>query len=174
MDFDVDKQISLMVVTTEHERAMNAETTYFACFKGVDRKRTLIAMGIYCVQTLSGNPLRGYSTYFLTKAGLPSVQAFNMSLVNNAMALTGGLFTVTFALFQSNHRYPFLRIYGRLTNIFLSVGSVTSLWTPNNIYFQSRSDDDHHALDRWPWTQHIQPLLGLGNWCTPDHLQLPL
>lgn len=94
VSFNVDKQVALMVVTTEHERTVNADTSYLACFKGVDLRRTLIVMGVYCIQVLSGNPLRGYSTYFLTKAGLATTQASNMTIISYALALAGGLFTV--------------------------------------------------------------------------------
>lgn len=92
---DIDKKVALMVVTTEYERAVNAETSYLACFKGVDLSRTLIPIGIYCIQTLSGNPLRGYSTYFLEQAGLPSTQAFNMTIVSYSLALLGGFVAVS-------------------------------------------------------------------------------
>ncbi|SPO02413.1 probable Maltose permease [Cephalotrichum gorgonifer] len=88
---DLDKSVALMVVTTEHERTVNAETTYLACFKGGDLKRTLIAMGIYCAQTLSGNPLRSFSTYFLQQAGFPNDQAFTMTIINHSLALVGGI-----------------------------------------------------------------------------------
>ncbi|SMR59422.1 unnamed protein product [Zymoseptoria tritici ST99CH_1E4] len=69
-DVDHDKSIALMVVSTEHERHVNATTTYAACFRGLDRKRTLIAMGVYGVQVLSGNPLRGSLAYLLEQTGL--------------------------------------------------------------------------------------------------------
>ena len=83
-----------MVVTTEHERTINAETSYRACFQGTNRYRTIIVIGIYCIQTLNGNPLRGYSTYFLEQAGLPTTQAFNMSVGGFAVAIVGGFFSV--------------------------------------------------------------------------------
>lgn len=85
-----------MVVTTEHERTLNAGTSYLACFKGGDLQRTLIAMGTYCAQTLSGNPLRAFSTYFLQQAGFPSDQAFNMTIINHSLALIGGFVSVSF------------------------------------------------------------------------------
>jgi SP family general alpha glucoside:H+ symporter-like MFS transporter len=94
VSFNIEKQVALMVVTTEHERTVNAQTSYLACFRGTDLRRTLVVMGVYCIQVLSGNPLRAYSTYFLTKAGLPSTQAFNMTLISYALALVGGFFTV--------------------------------------------------------------------------------
>ncbi|EXJ80698.1 hypothetical protein A1O3_06982 [Capronia epimyces CBS 606.96] len=87
---DIDKNVALMVVTIEYERRVNTETSYLACFKGIDLQRTLVPIGIYCIQTLSGNPLRSYSTYFLEQAGLPTTQAFNMTIVNYSLALVGG------------------------------------------------------------------------------------
>ena len=95
IDFDVEKYVALMVVTTEHERAVMAETSYWACFKGVNLRRTCIVVGIYCIQTLNGNPLRGYSTYFLEQAGLPTTQAFNLSIGGYALAIVGGFFSVS-------------------------------------------------------------------------------
>jgi MFS transporter, SP family, general alpha glucoside:H+ symporter len=83
-----------MFATTEHERAVQAQTSYVACFRGANLRRTLIVIGIYCVQVLSGNNLRSYSTYFLQQAGLPTSMSFNMTIVNNALALAGGLCTV--------------------------------------------------------------------------------
>ncbi|OAA61293.1 Sugar/inositol transporter [Niveomyces insectorum RCEF 264] len=98
VDYDIDKNIALMVVTTNYERTLKAETSYLACFRGVDLYRTLISIGIYCIQTLSGNPLRGFSTYFLEKAGLPNTQSFNLTIVNYALAL-----------------WPLLSMFGRRT-----------------------------------------------------------
>ncbi|KAH8819018.1 general substrate transporter [Xylogone sp. PMI_703] len=93
INFDMEKNIALMVVTTEHERTINAETSYWACFEGTNLRRTIIVVGIYCIQTLNGNPLRGYSTYFLEQAGLPTTEAFNMTIVGFAVAIVGGFFS---------------------------------------------------------------------------------
>ncbi|RBR05637.1 hypothetical protein FVER53590_29955 [Fusarium verticillioides] len=100
--FDIDKTVSFMVVTTNYERAISAKTSYLACFKGTDLKRTLIAIGVYCIQTLSGNPLRSYSTYFMEQAGFPTTQASNMTIVNYSLALVGGLVS-----------WPLLSVFGR-------------------------------------------------------------
>ncbi|KAH7144112.1 hypothetical protein B0J13DRAFT_622691 [Dactylonectria estremocensis] len=82
------------MATREHNCAVNYQTSYLACFRGVDLRRTLISICIYCIQTLSGNPLRGYSTYFLQQSGLPGTQAFNMTIVGYSLALVGGFFTL--------------------------------------------------------------------------------
>lgn len=85
----------MMVVTTEHERLIDSSTSYRACFEGPNLRRTLIVIGIYCVQTFNGNPIRGYSTYFFEQAGLPTTQAFNMSIVGFALAIVGGFGSVS-------------------------------------------------------------------------------
>ncbi|KAL6836790.1 general substrate transporter [Trichoderma sp. SZMC 28015] len=110
VNFDIDKNIALMVVTTEHERSINAETTYLACFQGTNLRRTLIVIGIYCIQTLNGNPLRGYSTYFYQQAGLPTTQAFNMTIAGFAVAIVGGFFS-----------WVLLPLFGRRTIYFWSL-----------------------------------------------------
>ncbi|KAF5669890.1 MFS SP general alpha glucoside:H+ symporter [Fusarium denticulatum] len=91
VSFDIDKHISLMVVTTNYERAISADTSYLACFRGTHLKRTLIGVGVYCIQTFSGNSLRSYSTYFMEQAGFPTAQASNMTIINYSLALIGGL-----------------------------------------------------------------------------------
>lgn len=93
--FDIDKNVTLMVVTTEHERQMDAGTSYRACFVGINLRRTTIVIGVFCSQYLSGNSLRGYSTYFFQQAGLPTDQAFNMSIVGFAVGIVGMVVAVS-------------------------------------------------------------------------------
>ncbi|KXT11957.1 hypothetical protein AC579_1012 [Pseudocercospora musae] len=93
MDFDVDKNVALMVVTTEHELAIESGTSYATCFKGTNLRRTVIVMFIYVNQTLNGNPLRGFSTYFFEQAGLPVTSAFDMTIVGFGVAIAGGIFS---------------------------------------------------------------------------------
>ncbi|KAK9234165.1 general substrate transporter [Lipomyces kononenkoae] len=89
VDFDIDKSVALMVLTTEHESEINSSTQYSACFKGTDLRRTIIVIGCYCMQVLSGSTLRAYATYFFEQAGLPTAQAFNLSIATYALSLVG-------------------------------------------------------------------------------------
>lgn len=127
--FDPEKNISLMLVTTEHERAVDAATSYWACFRGVNARRTVIAIGIYCIQTLSGNPLRAYSTYFLQQAGMPTTQAFNMAIIGYGVAIGGGFFSVRFSclLLLASARF------GRHTN--------TDYQTCSGFFYRSSADE---------------------------------
>lgn len=89
LGIDTGKIVSLMIFTTNHEREIESGTTYAACFKGVNLRRTIIVMGIYSMQCLTGAPLRAWMTYFFTQAGLPADQSFNMTIVALSLAILG-------------------------------------------------------------------------------------
>ncbi|KAM0255861.1 hypothetical protein ACHAQJ_005366 [Trichoderma viride] len=138
VNFDIDKNIALMVVTTEHERTVNAETTYRACFQGTNLQRTIIVIGIYCIQTLNGNPLRGYSTYFLQQAGLPTTQAFNMTIAGFAVAIVGGFFSVNIKPPPSLTTPPFsFALYINLDDLQKTQWVLLPLFGRRTIYFWS-------------------------------------
>ncbi|KAF9874077.1 hypothetical protein CkaCkLH20_08449 [Colletotrichum karsti] len=91
MGIDIQKLVSLMVFTTHHERNVESGTSYLACFKGVNLRRTTIVMGVYVMQVLTGAPVRGYMTYFFLQAGLPVDQSFNMTIIALVLSVLGVL-----------------------------------------------------------------------------------
>ena len=84
-----------MILTTEHEREANASTTFLSCFRGTDLRRTIIVIGCYCITVSGGSTIRAYATYFLQQAGLPTEEAFNMSIVLYALGVLGLMGTVS-------------------------------------------------------------------------------
>ncbi|EXK83769.1 hypothetical protein FOQG_11930 [Fusarium oxysporum f. sp. raphani 54005] len=91
LNIDTQKLISLMVYTTEHERQVESGTSYLACFKGTNLRRTIIVIGVYLMQLLTGSQFRGYMTYFFLQAGLPTDQSFNMTIVALVLSVLGVL-----------------------------------------------------------------------------------
>lgn len=91
---NIDRTIALIALTTQHEREINAEVSYISCFKGTELRRTIVVIGCYAMQIMSGSPLRGYVTYFFQQAGLPTDQAFNMAIILYAMGLFGVMLCV--------------------------------------------------------------------------------
>ena len=75
--------------TNEIERNINEGTTYRDCFKGIDLRRTVIVVGIWTVQTLCGQNLMVYFSYFLTQAGLDTRNSFSLSMGNSALGMVG-------------------------------------------------------------------------------------
>ncbi|KAA8649437.1 hypothetical protein EYZ11_008130 [Aspergillus tanneri] len=87
--FDPDATIAMIQHTNELEKSLAEGTRYSDCFKGVNLRRTETVVGIWLVQTLCGQNLMGYYSYFMVQAGLPTVQSFNMSLVQYALGIVG-------------------------------------------------------------------------------------
>lgn len=87
--FNVDDTIAMMTTTNELEKALESGTGYMDCFKGIDLRRTEIVCVTWAIQNLCGSAFMGYSTYFYEQAGLPTVDAFDMSMaqVSRASAL---------------------------------------------------------------------------------------
>lgn len=83
-----------MVATTEHERRINSSTSYIACFKGTDFRRTMLVVFLFCMQIIGGTTLRAYATYFFEQAGLPTEQAFNMSIITYVLSFVGTVLSV--------------------------------------------------------------------------------
>ncbi|KAK4947805.1 hypothetical protein LTR10_013313 [Elasticomyces elasticus] len=121
--FDLDKTLALMALTTEHEREVNTGTHFLACFRGTDLRRTIIVIGSYCMQVFSGSTFRAYVTYFFEQAGLPTTQAFNMSIVAYALGLIG---TVLSWILMTHVGRRALFIYGLIAvgSIFLIIGGL--------------------------------------------------
>ncbi|OOQ86311.1 Maltose permease MAL61 [Penicillium brasilianum] len=90
-DFDADKTIAMMQHTNELEQEISSGTSYLDCFKGVDLRRTEICTAAWVAQSICGSAFIGYSTTFYEQAGLPTVDAFDMSMGVYAIAAVGTL-----------------------------------------------------------------------------------
>ena len=92
-DFDSQKTVHMMMHTTELEREVQAGTSYWDCFKGIDLRRTEIVCIVLAVQNLCGAGLMSYSTYFYEQAGLSTIGAFDLSLAQYAIGMIGTMFS---------------------------------------------------------------------------------
>ncbi|KAK5046598.1 hypothetical protein LTR84_007359 [Exophiala bonariae] len=86
---DVKSTLAMIIETDRLERAMEAGSTYWDCFKKINRRRTEIACGVYSIQVLSGIYMVGYATYFFQLAGLAGDKAFNMGIGYLALGWVG-------------------------------------------------------------------------------------
>lgn len=77
---NVAATLAFIMETDRLEQEIEAGSTYVDCFTKVNWRRTEISIGVYCTQALSGIYLVNYATYFFQQAGLPTDQAFNMSV----------------------------------------------------------------------------------------------
>jgi MFS transporter, SP family, general alpha glucoside:H+ symporter len=61
---EVEEELREIIETDALEAKMEADTSYWDCFRGVNARRTEIAVGVYAIQVLCGIYLVEYSTYF--------------------------------------------------------------------------------------------------------------
>lgn len=77
---DTKATLAAVIETDRLERELETGSTYWDCFKGTNLRRTEIAVGVYSTQVLSGIYLINYGTYFFTRAGLQTEDAFYMGI----------------------------------------------------------------------------------------------
>ncbi|WVR08820.1 hypothetical protein IAU60_005878 [Kwoniella sp. DSM 27419] len=134
-DEEVEGQVSLMIHTNAIEKTISAGTTYWDCFKGIDLRRTEIASGVWMIQNLCGSAFMGYSTFFLIQAGLPTTNAFNLSIGQYALGMCGTAFS-WFLMSKFGRRTLYLvGLAGMITLLvviggmgFISTGNTGSQW----------------------------------------------
>ncbi|KAF4453926.1 putative maltose permease (MalP) [Fusarium austroafricanum] len=88
-NFNADETIAMIEHTNEMEKNLKEGITYRDCFKGIDLRRTEIVVGIWLVQTLGGQNLMGYFSYFLTQAGMDASNSFSLSMGQYALGMVG-------------------------------------------------------------------------------------
>lgn len=86
---DHQKVIAQMLHTLSIENSMEAGTTYWDCFRGIDRRRTEIVCLTFAGQILSGSPFAYGPSYFLQQVGFPANQTYAIGLGNTGLAFVG-------------------------------------------------------------------------------------
>jgi SP family general alpha glucoside:H+ symporter-like MFS transporter len=87
--FNADATLALIEHTNEKERQLKEGVSYRDCFRGVDLRRSEIVIGIWLVQTLGGQNIMGYFSYFLTQAGMDPKNSFSLSMGQYALGIVG-------------------------------------------------------------------------------------
>lgn len=81
-----EAEMKEIVLFVEIEKENQRSTTYLDCFRGTDRRRTLIAMGLMTAQNFIGRDFLGsYGTYFFAVAGVKN--PFLISVILNMLSL---------------------------------------------------------------------------------------
>ena len=88
-DFNADETIAMMAHTTALESGITSGSSYWDCFKGTDLRRTEIVCACWAIQNLSGNSFSGYSSYFLTQAGLDPSTSYSFALGQYGINMIG-------------------------------------------------------------------------------------
>lgn len=129
--FNADSTIAMMTHTNELEKQISAGTSYMDCFKGIDLRRTEIVCMVWLVQNLCGSTFMGYSTYFYEQAGLPTVNAFDLSMGQYALGMIG-TFGSWFLMSRAGRRSLYLYGSCALCTLLIIIG-LTAIAPSSNI-----------------------------------------
>ncbi|KAL6863258.1 hypothetical protein ACO1O0_003503 [Amphichorda felina] len=77
---DARRAVALMIETNKLEQDMCRDTSYLACFRGTDLRRTEIACVSWGSQIFTGFVIQAYAAYFFQQAGLSPKDSFKMTL----------------------------------------------------------------------------------------------
>lgn len=122
--FNVDDTVAMMVTTNELEKALESGTGYWDCFKGIDLRRTEIVCVTWSIQNLCGSAFMGYSTYFYEQAGLPTVDAFDMSMAQYAIGFLGTVGS-WFLMSRAGRRTLYVNGLAIMTLLLLLIGLIS-------------------------------------------------
>ncbi|RYP42129.1 hypothetical protein DL767_000494 [Monosporascus sp. MG133] len=120
---NVDAKLAMLEATIAEEETSRVEQGGFLrCFKGTDRIRTVISMGVFVCQHAAGIIfVLAYSTYFFQLAGLPISSSFGLGVGVTACGALGNICS-WFVVNSFGRRKIFLFGMGALTTLLLLIG----------------------------------------------------
>jgi SP family general alpha glucoside:H+ symporter-like MFS transporter len=98
------RAVALMVETNDLEKTMTEGVGYIECFRGTNLWRTEIACACWAIQVFSGFVISGYATYFYELAGLPSLDAYKMSVGSGGLHFVFTCLTFPLVTFVGRRR----------------------------------------------------------------------
>ena len=89
---DVELFVQQIQETIAIEEQNKASTTYLDCFRGANRRRTIIALMVFVLQQSTGVVfVLGFSTYFFQLAGFNDSNSFRLGVGVTAIGIVGNL-----------------------------------------------------------------------------------
>ncbi|RFU81642.1 maltose permease [Trichoderma arundinaceum] len=120
---DIDAKLATLEATIAEEEASGSEQgSFIQCFKGTDRVRTFISMGVFVCQHFTGIIfVMGFSTYFFQLAGFPPEKSFDLGIGVTACGLGGNI--LSWVIMNSfGRRRIFVMCMCILTTILILIG----------------------------------------------------
>ncbi|THZ54970.1 putative maltose permease [Aureobasidium pullulans] len=133
---DIDNKLAALQSTVSNE-TRDGEVNFVDCFKGTNRIRTFISMGVFACQHLVGIIfVLGYSTYFFQLAGLDDSNSFGLGVGVTACGVTGNLVS-WFVINNVGRRKLFVGGMVALTAMLLLIGIMDVVPTAGAKWAQS-------------------------------------
>lgn len=112
IEFSPDSVVVMIKDTNDLEEAMHGGVGYLDCFKGVEKRRTLIACVVWLTQAWCGAAMTGFAVQIYREAGLSAEDALNMNIGQYALGFVGTI--ISWFLMRRIGRRT-LYVYGLLT-----------------------------------------------------------
>jgi SP family general alpha glucoside:H+ symporter-like MFS transporter len=122
--------VAMMVRTDQFERDHETGSSYLACFRGADLRRTEISAFAWVSQVLCGMAFAGAPIYFFKQAGLSEANAFQLNLGVTFMALAGTLASWV-ALTFGGRRTFFVGGMATMCALLVIIGGLSWATSPN-------------------------------------------
>ena len=92
---DADLHLRQIRDTIDLEDSQAASTTYADCFRGTNRRRTVIALMVFILQQIAGVVfVLGFSNYFFQLAGFDTAKSFRLGVGVTAIGVVGNLISL--------------------------------------------------------------------------------
>ncbi|OAL55113.1 putative MFS alpha-glucoside transporter [Pyrenochaeta sp. DS3sAY3a] len=117
-NYDVDAVVAMIQHTVHTERALAYGQSYKSCFTGTNLRRTEITCVAGAVPFLAGSGFGGMIVYFMSSAGLPPRNAFDVGLGANGVNLAAVIFS-----------WLLVAYFGRRTLYLAALSIITTLLT---------------------------------------------
>jgi SP family general alpha glucoside:H+ symporter-like MFS transporter len=121
----VKQALAMLIHTNSLEKDIDAGTSYWDCFKGIDRRRTEIVCMVFAAQPFCGSAMGGTPTYFFVQAGLPTGISFQMSIGGLGLAAVGTIIS-WWLLHAFGRRTLYIVGLAALTGILVLVGIISA------------------------------------------------
>ncbi len=119
---DVGPKLAILVKTVNEDLELRSSARWVDCFQGTNLVRTIISMGVFACQHLSGIVfVLGFSTYFFELAGLSVDNAFDLGLGVTACGVVGNLISWT-VINSLGRRKTFVAGMVALTTVLFLIG----------------------------------------------------
>ncbi|KAI0124256.1 maltose permease MAL31 [Xylariales sp. AK1849] len=144
-DVDVKDTLAIIIRTDDLEKKITASTSYWDCFRGVERRRTEIACMVFAGQMFSGLAFAYNSTYFFQQVGFTPSQTYKLNIGGMGMALAGTIVSWfalmpyygrrriflwgIFTLFLIQYLIGILNIWTDVDSVAMIQAVLTLIWT---------------------------------------------
>lgn len=130
-DGEVAFELGLVERAMQDEAEMHHATGYIDCLRGSNARRTLVAVGVQCLQQAQGNSfITTYLVIFLSQMGFSNAQL--ISTANSCCSLGGTV--LAFYLSDKMGRRPMLMGGSLFMAALMMTVSGLSSWTPGGVH----------------------------------------